>query len=86
MYRPPALSAASARSDGKFWSTVGLRQSTNTITVPTKDTAFSANTTVGPDSDTSAPAIAGPMARAPFILMLPSAAAAGICAAGTRSG
>ena len=42
---------------------------------------MSAKTTVGPDSDTSAPAIAGPMARAPFMLMLPSAAAAGICSA-----
>ena len=54
--------------------------------MPTKDTALSANTSVGPDSDTSTPAMAGPIARAPFMLMLPNAAAAGICSAGTRSG
>ncbi len=76
---PPALSAARARSGGSLRSTETGRQDTSTTTIPTKDTALSANTSVGPDSDTSTPAIAGPMARARLTLMLPSAAAAGIC-------
>lgn len=67
-------------------SAAGRRHNSSTATIPTNDTALSANTSVGPLSDTSAPAIAGPMARAPFMLMLPSAAAAGICSRGTRSG
>ncbi len=86
MNRPPALSAASGRSAGNCRSTAGRRHMMSTTTIPTNDTAFSANTSVGPDSDTSAPAIAGPIARAPFMLMLPSAAAAGICSRGTSSG
>lgn len=43
-------------------------------------------TSVGPDSATRTPAMAGPMARAAFIAMLVSAAAAGICSRGTNSG
>ncbi len=86
MNRPPALSAASGRSAGNRCSAAGRRQSSSTTTIPANDTAFSANTSVGPDRDTSAPAMAGPIALAPFMLMLPSAAAAGICSRGTRSG
>ena len=62
------------------------RHEISTNTIPTNDTALSAKTSVGPDSDTSTPATAGPIALAPFMLMLPSAAAAGICSGGTRSG
>ncbi|KXW60132.1 hypothetical protein MPHL43072_10615 [Mycolicibacterium phlei DSM 43072] len=54
--------------------------------MPMNDTALSANTTVGPDTATSAPATAGPIARALFMLRLVSAAAAGICSRGTSSG
>ena len=86
MKRPPALRAARARSGGSLRSTVAGRQTKSTITIPAKDTALSAKTRVGPDSDTSTPATAGPIALARLMLMLPSAAAAGICWAGTRSG
>ena len=86
MNRPPALSADSGRSVGSNRSVVGRRQTNNTTTMPANDTAFSANTSVGPDSDTSTPAIAGPIALAPFSAKLVSAAAAGICSRGTSSG
>ena len=86
MNRPPALSAANGRSAGNSCSVTGRRHSSRTTTMPTNETALRANTRVGPDSETNAPAIAGPIALAPFMLMLPSAAAAGICSRGTRSG
>lgn len=54
--------------------------------MPAKETALSANTTLGPVAATSAPARAGPTARPMFMPMLLKAAAAGIWLRGTRSG
>lgn len=86
MNRVPACKAARGRSLGSERSLEGRRQAISAATMAPNDSAFRVNTNVGPDSDTSAPAIAGPTARPIFMLMLPSAAAEGICSRGTSSG
>jgi hypothetical protein len=86
MKRVPACNAASGRSLGRVWSVLGRCHSASTATIPPKDTALSANTRVGPDTDTSTPATAGPTARPRLMFILPSAAAEVICSRGTNSG
>ena len=54
--------------------------------MPMNETALIAKTGAAPSHATRKPANAGPMARAAFTVMLPSAAAFGIWARGTRSG
>ncbi|APA98231.1 hypothetical protein NS506_04183 [Nocardia seriolae] len=74
------------RSVGRSRSSSGRRQRISTTRMPAKETALSANTTLGPVAATSAPARAGPTARPMFMPMLLKAAAAGIWLRGTRSG
>ena len=85
-YRKPARSASSIRSGSWVnWRWRGCHVSSAT-TMPMNETALIAKTGAAPSHATRKPANAGPMARAAFTVMLPSAAALGICSRGTRSG
>ena len=85
-YRPPARTAAANRSGAPPSSPTGRRQRSSTTMNTTNDSALRAKTAATPVCAMSTPAIAGPIARATFMLIAPSADADGSCARGTSSG
>ncbi|MFT8899860.1 hypothetical protein FAM14222p2_000064 [Propionibacterium freudenreichii] len=62
------------------------RHNTSARATARNDTALMPKTMAGPDATTMMPAMAGPIARAPFTVMLPSDDACGSSSRGTNSG
>jgi hypothetical protein len=82
----PAASDDPRRSRPEVVTCGGRFQAASTTITPMKEIAFSAKTSAGPLTATRTPAMAGPIARAPFTVTLPSDAAAGNSSRGTSSG